>query len=144
VIVLFALIALAALGALVYVVRSLNPKPAPVAPEPDAPYEPPTAGTVTVVLGNAAVAQVIDAPDEHGMIAPRRIARPDLGARLTTFGPFPGDWTQHEMVKALVHGWAYHSDAAPAWLDSNDHAFAAALATELKCPVGRPADWQEG
>lgn len=142
---LVALVALAALGALVYVVRSITAThAAPIEPEAIGPYEPPASGTVTVTLGNVAVAQVVDVPDEHGMVAPRRVARPDLGSRLTTFGPIPAGWTQHEMVKALVHGWTYHSDATPAWLESNDHALAVALASELTCPVGRPVDWQEG
>lgn len=144
---LLVLVVLSALATLVYVVRRMTvtvPTPA------EAVSEPPTAaperaepGTVVVTLGNEAVAQVVQVPDEHGLIAPRRVARPDLGQRVTTFGPFPADWPPSEIVKALAHGWTYHSDAAPAWLECNDATIEDLLAAELKCPRQRPADWQE-
>lgn len=146
-IVLVTLVALAALAALVYVVRSLTAPLSgpttvidPVSPVALDPAEP---GTIVVVLGNDAVAQTANTPDEHGVLAPRRASRPDLGRRHTTFGPFPADWTPAEMLKALAHGWDHHSDARPAWLESNDLAFAVLAAAELKCPVGCPADWKE-
>jgi hypothetical protein len=118
--------------------RSTTTVQRPVATFADTP-----AGTLTVALGNDAVAQVLKTPDEHGMIADRRVARPDLGRRVTTFGPFPADWPASESLLAISRAWGHHSDLPPAWLESNDPDFGRLVAAELKCPVGRPANWQE-
>lgn len=136
------ILALVGSGALLYVLRRKPEVAPPLAPRA-VPFLGENEDSVVVVIGNDAVAQVTEAPDEHGLVAHRRVARPDLGRRHTTFGPFPADWPPGEMLQALVHAWPHHSDAPPAWLESNNAAFEALAAAELGCAVGCPDDWQE-
>jgi hypothetical protein len=40
--------------------------------------------------------------------------------------------------------WRMHSDAAPAWVESDNKALATVLSETMGCRIGKPRDWRRG
>jgi hypothetical protein len=95
----------------------------------------------TIVLGNTAPVQPVKVDDKTDAIT--RVARPDLGNTITTF-EVPDSVGIGVALQTVSSVFAsHHSDAPPAWVESDDKVVAEALSRQFGCPVGRPNDWDE-
>lgn len=94
-----------------------------------------------IALGNTAPIEPVKVDDTTAV---ERIARPELGNQVTIFNvPDTLDVGQALLTVSQVFA-SHHSDAPPAWVESDDETIAAVLARQYGCPVGRPVDWVEG
>lgn len=94
----------------------------------------------TITLGNTAPVQAVKVDDTTAI---KREPRPDLGNTVTTF-VVPDNVGVGEALQTVSSVFAsHHSDAKPAWVESDDEVVAQALSREFGCPVGRPDGWGE-
>lgn len=110
-----------------------------------------------VTLGNTAVLEPYKPDPASDETKVRR--RKDLGNQTTTFSlppqthvsgsddkPMvdPSGWTFEKWLSAVSSMWQMHSDAAPAWVESNDETLQKVLAAQFGCREGRPKNWKVG
>lgn len=90
-------------------------------------------------MGNVAVHEVIGL-DEDGTTPIFRTYDHHAVTDMT----LPDTWSEDEKFRQITHVdgfWPAMSAAKPAWVESDDDAFASALSIFYGCPVGRPSDW---
>lgn len=96
----------------------------------------------SVVLGNTAPIEPVKIDEASDAVT--RVPRPDLGNQETIWR-IPGDESLANVTRLVTEGWSsHHSDAPPAWVESDDPLVAEILSREFECPIGRPKDWVVG
>lgn len=53
-------------------------------------------------------------------------------------------WPMEEQLAAIRTFIRMHTDAAPAWVESDNELLAQFVAQQYGCPVGRPKNWKVG
>lgn len=71
--------------------------------------------------------------------------QPLPGDRITSVD-MPDHLSHADAIRTIMHPdglWRSHSLApAPAWVESDDAALAAAISNAVGCPIGRPDTWE--
>jgi hypothetical protein len=95
----------------------------------------------TVLLGNKNAGERVKESEEYpdGW---RKIP----GKQITTIS-IPDGWSLADALRGITHpdgAWKAHSkDDAPAWVECDDETLAMVLASQFKCPIGRPKEWSK-
>jgi hypothetical protein len=92
----------------------------------------------TIVLGNTAPIEARKIKSDSLEVTRIPIANSEATTTFSTPGHL-GVGEALQTVSAVFK--SHHSDATPAWVESDDVLFADALSKEFGCPIGRPDGW---